>query len=94
MRGVHASSTAAVDAFTHPRISSEMGKAGSDGGLLPMHTSHGQQLQKLAFMGFLSLLLAVNLMYFVKTHTRIESLAASAGRWLHAKGCHQSCYTQ
>jgi hypothetical protein len=62
-----------------------MGKAGSNGGVLPVHVpqSQGQQsLQRLAFLGFLSLLLTVNLMYFVKTHTRIDSLlTASAGRW-------------
>lgn len=59
------------------------GAAGSDGGLLPVHLQQQQsqgQLQRLAFVGFLTLLLTVNLMYFVKTHTRIESLSASAGR--------------
>jgi len=59
-----------------------MGKGLGDAGLLPTHSQQQQtsaQLQKLAFIGFLSLLLTVNLLYFVKTHSRIESLTASAG---------------
>lgn len=59
-----------------------MGKGFGDAGLLPTHSQQQQtsaQLQKLAFIGFLSLLLTVNLLYFVKTHSRIETLTASAG---------------
>lgn len=54
-----------------------MGKGSGDGSLLPAHvpqSGRGAQLQKLAFVGFLSLLLTVNLLYFVKTHARMESL--------------------
>lgn len=67
------------------------GSKGSGGNgvlVLPTHTSapsqqagghHQGQSQKIALIGFLSLLLTVNLMYFVKTHTRMDLLAASAG---------------
>jgi hypothetical protein len=54
-----------------------MGKGGSEGSLLPtlvQQSGRGAQLQKLAFMGFLSLLLTVNLLYFVKTHAKMESM--------------------
>jgi hypothetical protein len=57
-----------------------MGKHNHDGGLLPVHSMQQQsQQQKLAFIGLLSLLLTVNLYYFVKTHTKIELLTATAG---------------
>jgi len=59
-----------------------MGKRVGDAGLLPAHPQQQQiyaQLQKLALIGILSLLLTVNLMYFLKTHSRTDLSAGSAG---------------
>lgn len=69
-----------------------MGKGGSDGSLLPtlvQQSSRGAQLQKLAFMGFLSLLLTVNLLYFVKTHAKMESLTGEVSA--HGNHCTEWC---
>jgi hypothetical protein len=58
------------------------GRGSSDGSFLPTHSLQQQsagQLQKLAVIGFLSLLLTVNLLYHVKTHARMQQLTASAG---------------
>jgi hypothetical protein len=63
-----------------------MGKAGSEGGAtaLPTHllqqpSGAAARMQRVAVVGVVSLLLTVNLMYFVKTHTTMTMLAASAG---------------
>jgi hypothetical protein len=69
-----------------------MGKGGSDGSLLPtlvQQSGRGAQLQKLAFMGFLSLLLTVNLFYFVKTHAKMESIMGEASA--HGSGVWYAC---
>jgi hypothetical protein len=57
------------------------GKGSSDGSFLPTHSlqQSAGQLQKLAVIGFLSLLLTVNLLYHVKTHARMQQLTVGAG---------------
>lgn len=57
-------------------------KSSSSGSLLPSHMLQQQsagQLQKLALIGFISLLLTVNLLYQVKTHARMQQLSAGSG---------------